>query len=356
MAGWNGAFYNGVFHNGWDMFTTSAIPGVMIGSQGQIVTTNARFGDGQVLQLTGGNTNGWALLVNLAHEIQGIYVFVPALPTTGFSRLIYWVDATAGSVQLQLMVGALGQLQFFLANGTTAVGAASANGIIATNHGYYIQTDITINSSAGIVKCYVDTQGSSPVISSSGVNSQTTANSFINQAWFNNPFAATIYYDDFYMLDLTGSAPFNALLGPMHEHWDVPTSDAGPNQFSTQPTQTTGNHFKNVNAVTTPSGTAYNFDNNPGDEELYGFPAITAATVFCMTEWIYSELDAAGPRTVSPVLKSGAVIQTGPSYTPGSSFSYYYQPSTIDPNTGNPWASGTVAAAGSADLGVTIVT
>src|SRR5208282_5516898 len=285
MAGWNGAFYNGVFTCGFDMLTTASMSQVMINGQGSISATDARFGDGQSFQAGGFGANGFALLVNLARGIDGFYV-VPTLPGSGFTTICYWYDATAGTIQLELRVGSLGQLQFFLGTGSTTVGSASANGVLATGRGAYIQTDVTINSSTGIVKAYVDTSGASAVISSTGVNTQSSANAYFNQFLFQNN---NFYFDDFYMLDLTGSAPFNAILGPGHEHWDPAASDASPNNFSTNPSQTSGNHYKNVDSVTTPSGTAYNFSNTPTQDELYGFPNLTAAQVIAMTEWIYSE-------------------------------------------------------------------
>lgn len=356
---WNGMYYNGIFHCGFDMLTTASIPDVMItqGGAANVGATNARYADGQALAMTAGATFGFNMLVNLSRTIEGRYFYIASLPSSGFVPLHIWWDATAGAIQLMLSVGPLGQLQFFLGNGSTTVGAASANGVIQGSRGAYIQTDITINSSTGIVKCYVDTSGATAVISSTGVNSQSTANAFVNQTFMRGVISNT-YFDDYYGMDLTGSAPFNAILGPVHEHYDAPNSDSSPNQFSTNPSQTTGNHYKNVDSLTTPSGSVYNFDDNPTDEELYGFPALTGFQVFCLTEWIFSELDAAGSRTVSPVLVNplGGSPQVGPAYTPPSSFDYYYQPSTIDPHTGAAWSAGSVAAAGGAEMGIIIET
>lgn len=363
MAGWNGAFYNGIFHFSPTFLanTSAALNYVgMLTSHGNISATNARFGDGQTLQITGTGDNGFALDVNLARLIQGIYIYIPVLPSSGWWTLLHWDDISAGSVQLRLMVHASGMLQFYLANATTAVGPNSAPGTIQAGRGAYIQTDFTINSSAGIVKCYVDTSGSSAVISATGVNSQSTANAWVDQSWWSDAGVGTgVYYQDFYMLDLTGVAPFNAILGTVHEHDDPPNSDSSPNQFGTSPSQTTGNHYKNVDSATTQIANN-NFDNNPGDEELYGFPALPGSTtqVLCITEWILSELDAAGARTVSPVLVNplGGSPQVGPAYTPPSTPAYAYQPSTVDPHTSANWAAGTVAAAQGAELGVEVIT
>lgn len=349
------SFQNGVIQCGWDYFanSSSVIQGLMINNSGSVQSANARFGDGLCYNPSGASGNGFSLGSNLARFQQGIYVFPASLPGSGLADVLYWSDS--GSIQLRLRVNSMGAIQFYLANGTTAVGAISVNGVLQANRGAYIQTDITINSSTGAVICYVDTSGASAVINSSGVNSQSTANAWVNQTFFPQPLGAWLF-DDWWGLDTTGSAPFNALLGPLHIHYDPPTSDASPNQFSTQPSQTTGNHYENVNAATTPSGTVYNFDNNPTDEELYGFGTISAVKVYTINELMYLELDAAGARTVQATLKSSSATQNGTAFTPASSFGYASQISTVDPNTSAAWASGTVAAAQAADLGIIVVT
>lgn len=358
MSGWNGIFYNGIFHCGFDMLTSSSLQLVMINSGGSIVSTNARFGDGQIWQ-AGGGSNGFTFGVNLARVIIGQYIYLSGLPSSGWGQLFWWIDTVSGNTQLNLSVGPAGQLQFFSGSSTTTpIGSASPNGTIASNRGAYIQTDVTIGTSTGIVKCYVDTSGTSAVISATSVNTQTSGNAWVNQYSFPHGglIGISFYLDDFYALDLTGSAPFNAILGPVHEHWDVPTSDSGTNQFSTSPSQTTGHHYLNIDSVTTPSGSAYNYSNTVGQEELYSFPALSnVTTVFAVTEWLYTELDSAGTRTVSPVLVSNSIAQVGAAYTPASTLAYNYQPSTIDPNTGNAWSAGTVAAAGNVELGIEVI-
>jgi hypothetical protein len=362
-----GAFNNGVLQWGFDDISNSIASFVpmMQNNNGDFVSTNARYGDGQCFELGVANeVNGPAFGysgygTNLARVIEGVYAYYNgALPTSGFKAVRYWYDSTAGAIQLMLMVGSAGQLQFYLGNGTTPVGSASASGVFQPNRGSYITVDFTINSSSGIVKCYVDTSGSSPVISNTGVNSQSTANAYVSQPWFQNISSSNglfTYFDDYYALDLSGSAPFNAVLGPIHLHYDPPNSDASPNQFSTNPSQTTGNHYKNVDSPLTQT-TDYNYDDNPGDEENYGFPNITAAQVLTVAQRMYVELDASGARTVSPVLTSSGVQQVGTAFTPPSAYQYAYQISTIDPNTSNPWASGSVAAAQAAKLGIIVET
>jgi hypothetical protein len=355
----SGIFSNGIFSFGWDMITTPNLGLVLINGNGGTQSTNARYADGQSFELgTGGTTNGFDLKVNLARLIQGVYIYTTTLPVSGWSTLLYWYDTTAAAIQLRLMVSSLGAVQFYLANGTTAVGSASSNGVIVASTGSYIQTDITINSTTGAVKCYVSNSGTSPVINSTGVNSQSTVDAYVNQSWLSQLGSTNTYFDDFYVLDLTGAAPFNAILdttGVIHIHWDPANGDASPNQFTTSPSQTTGNHYLNIDSILTQT-TNYNSDTVAADEELYKFTTtIAAVKVLTVTEWILTQSGLGGVHTISLVLKSGSGTQISNAFTANSFLSYYNQPSIIDPNTSNPWASGTVVAAGSVDLGVILV-
>ena len=90
------------------------------------------------------------------------------------------------------------------------------------------------------------------------------------------------------------------------------------------------------------------------DEELFGFPNLTATQALIINEIMRTKLDAAGVRTVEGLLSSSSVTQTGTAFQPSTTFAFYNTLSVIDPNTGSSWASGTVAAAQSAKLGIVI--
>jgi hypothetical protein len=66
-------------------------------------------------------------------------------------------------------------------------------------------------------------------------------------------------------------------------------------------------------------------------------------------EILLTELDAAGARSVSPVLISNGVAQAAPAYNPASTYGYFSQPSTLDPNT----ALAATFTNGSASIGAT---
>ena len=85
------------------------------------------------------------------------------------------------------------------------------------------------------------------------------------------------------------------------------------------------------------------------------FPSLSTAKVFFLNTWFSAEEDAAGTRTIVPIFRNNSVDQVGPTaISLGTTYTYYNQPSTIDPNTSAAWASGTVVAAAGCEIGLKV--
>jgi len=323
------------------------------GGAAAIDNSNPRFGVGQAARFNGGASGGVNINENAAQLFEGLASYCPSIPVSGWTIYREWYDATAGAVQVSLQVGSSGQFQFFQGSGTgTPIGPASAANAIRLNQWQQFQVHIIFNASTGKVEL-LDANSNVLITTAATQNTAPTGNAWCSRVYFFGVQSGS-YWDDWYIADGTGPAPLNTYWGNVAVRGDVPNSDASPNQFSTQPTQTTGNHYKNVDTIS-PNGTAYNYDNNPGDEELYGYPSITGVKVLAINIWMSVELDAAGPRTVETVLVSSSVVQLGTPFTPTNTFSFYNTLSATDPNTAASWASGTVAAAQAAQLGIKVV-
>jgi hypothetical protein len=353
-------FQNGGFCTGFDFQTNGAVSASdffdFAGSGASYDNSNTRFGVGQSLKL--GQACGMNLSSNLATIFDGVGVYENALPVSGWALIREWYDVTGGAVQVSLQYNGAGALQFFQGAGTgTPLGSISANGAIRVNQWQFVEVKIVFaTGSGGSVQCRVwgpGGSGTTPVINSSGLNTAPTGNAYCNRVYF-NPGTTNTWFDDWYMLDGTGAGAMATFLGNGRAQTDAANSDAGPNQFSTQPTQTTGNHYKNVDEIPLVSDANYNFDNNVGDEEVYGFPSDLASAPLFMNFWYRPWLDNSGPRTVEPLCKSSGSTTTGSAVTPSTTPSWFNFLVQNDPNTGSPWA--TAAAAEAADFGVEIAT
>lgn len=349
-----GIFKNGAFSCGFDFLGKLSDIFDFAGPGSSISSSVTRFGVGQSFF----NPNGsWKNLgVNLTTMFVGFAVNVVLLPTTGWGSLFQWYDSLAGSnnVQVSLQVNSQGQLQFFQGSGTaTPLGSASALGTISPGLWNFLECKILFNSSTGTVECRKNGV-TSPIITASGLNTAPSGNNQVNRIFFMNSTGGGLVFDDWYMLDSTGSGALATYLGNGKVQTDAANADAGPNQFGTQPTQSAGNHFNNVKQLPWTTDANYNFDNTVNDVELYGFPANLPTTPLFLNFWTRQWLDNSGPRTTEPLCKSGSTTTTGVAITPSTVPSYFNDLVQNDPNTAAPWAS--AAAAQTALAGVQIAT
>jgi hypothetical protein len=366
MSGWNGIFYNGVWTCGFDFLpsgTSQPTPGGVFDSVSnltQVGSTFARFsGKGMQCYNNAQSYVGRSFGVNLPSVVVG-FAFLPVnLPSSGVQVVATLWDSVAGATQISLGYNSSGQLGFYSA-GSVLSGSAptllpgsslSAAATVIANSYCYIELVITIGAS-GVAQCWVN---GNEVINFGG-NTQQTANAWVNRLYLGiSQGSPYVQFDDIYMLDTTGAAPLNARLGPVRIQTDGPNADSatsGLNAWS----YTTPQGTDYANAANIPANAAqYNYDANVGDRMSFKFPSLSTAKVWFLNTWFSAEEDAAGTRGIVAIFRNNAIDQVGP--TPVSlatNFTYYNQPSTIDPNTGSLWEQGTVAAAAGCEIGLKV--
>lgn len=343
---WNGIFFNGVWSLGFDMSPAAAeiFDLTPLGS----ANSTTPFGSG--FSWASNGSQGRSFGVNLTTVIVGIRVNPSSLPATN-GILLNFFDVTANAAQVTLRVFADGSLRFFLGNGTgTPLGSASATGLVSASSWTYLEAKVTIDGSAGVVELRVN-GNTSAVISASSLNTKSTANTWVS-GLFLSAAAGTEFWDDWYMLDTTGSSPLNTYLGNIRIVTDAPSGAGSHTQFT--PTNPTNVNYTNVGNI--PANTAeYNADGTVSDIDSYAFPNIGGgpSSVLFLNHWYMAELDSAGTRTVVPGCRSGGsdFFDTTPQTPPNGSYKRFNKPWTVDPNTSSAW---TVSNAQSAELSVKI--
>lgn len=343
-----GIFQSGVFSMGFDMDPTAAQIFTQ-SANGSANSGTTRFGFGYSWQVTG--TAGILFNTTLTSLIVGAALFGTGLP--GSPAIVFgFYDATAGALQVTLRLNSTGQLQFYLGAGTgTPIGSASAAGTISASTWNYIEAKVIISASVGMVECYVN--GTQVITTAASQNTKSTANAYVNAFQFQVPFSASDFYDDWYMLDTTGSSPLNTYLGPVQVRGDAPNANSavgGRNAWT--PTNPDNSNYQNVAHI--PFVTAkYNADSTAGDYDMFKFPSLPSyvSSVLFVNEWALLELDSAGARTVELNAYSNTTDSPTSAFTPSTTPTYYNQVSTVDPHTSSAW---TVANAGAAELGVKV--
>src|ERR1700722_10795584 len=355
----NGIFQNGVFSCGFGFVNTggSVLQVFDTSTGGAVVwvTSHTRFGSGVSLELAGATATK-NLNVNLPTLIEGFAFESQTLVASGWTIIKEWCDA--GTVQVSLQVNNLGQLQFFQGAGTTTpLGLATAQGTIGAAAFNFFQVQITFSASGGQVTLLLNSS-TIPLTQATGLNTAPSGNNWVNQSRFVITGAGVAgFFQDWYMLDMTGAAPFNTFLGNGRTFLSAPASDsatAGLNTWSVTTPQ--GSDFANF-AQIPPNSADYNFSQTVGARASCKFPALPSTSrVFFFNTWESDELDAAGARTIAVITRNNSIDQQGPAITPvNGTFVYHNTISTIDPNTGQPWANGLVANTSNMDIGPVVV-
>jgi hypothetical protein len=166
---------------------------------------------------------------NNAHWFLG-FAFRPVFSSPGAPATVLQLY-DAGTVQLTLTFDNLGRFQFYRSSSPVAVGSLSS--AFTQNVWHYIEVEVVINSSTGVASLHVD--GVS-VLTGTGLNTQATANAYANQIMFGpkslNTFPANTYAQDFYILDASGSAPWNTFLGDSSVLAFLPSGNGSTQQFT----------------------------------------------------------------------------------------------------------------------------
>lgn len=363
-----GIFQSGVWSCGFDFFANGngaiTAGGVFdqIGGSNAVQPAYARVSGKGVSMGPFPSWVGRSFGVNLATHCLGVGFLATGLPIgSSPGNIITWMDTVANTPQVSLGLNQQGQLQFFQTGGLngfgnlgTPIGSQSATGTIKPNSYIFLEFIITISATVGVLTCYVN--GNS-VISFSG-NTRTTANSFINLMFLGvqNNSGASYQFDDLYILDTTGTSPLNTVLGPGRVQTDGPNAGSATGGLNAWAfTTPAGSDFANC-ANIPPNAAQYNSDAVLNDRMSFRFPALSTTKVFFLNSWFNVEEDAAGSRAVTPIYRSNNVDQSGTAVVLPQSYTYFNQPSTVDPNTSAGWAAGTVAAAGSAEIGLKVTT
>lgn len=357
---------NGIWTCGFDFFgtgTSTIVSGGVFDNVGNPGNTDcdpafARFA-GKGIRLFGVADLQRSLNVNLQTVIAGFAFSVTSLPVSGAVGMFSFRDATAGTDQVGLCYTNTGALQCYKTNvlnggaPSNPVGPASVGSIVIPNSYMYVEIEAVISSSVGQISVFVN---GNPVLSFTG-NTQSSANAWCNQVQWGAGSGAPnggTNFDDLYLLDLTAPSPLNTFLGPVRIQTDGPNADSATSGLNAWAfTTPQGTDFGNL-ANIPPNTAQYDSDGNLGDRMSFRFPSLTSL-VYALNMWYSAEIDAAGSRSLVPIYRNNGIDQAGPS--PGnlnSTYTYYNQACTLDPNTGLPFPSGPQGAVNTVELGLKV--
>jgi hypothetical protein len=287
---------------------------------------------------TSGGASGRVAHINKTYTPSGVgfvigFSYKSSNPIGG-PNLFCSINDT-GVVQVGVVLNPAGTLS--LVRGSTII-ATSVLGL-TTGVQYYIEFDGTIDPAAGALSVRVN-GALTPWVTFSG-NTRNTANTVWNGLslglMINNLIVSDGVhdFDDLYVLDKSGSAPWNAFLGDVRVDVRNPTAAGATTGF----TPSAGSNFQNVDDVAPNDDTDFNSAAAAPATDTFVFQdvPVAGAIIYGIQHCIYLRKTDAGICTVAPVVRHSGVDNVGANITPGTSYAFGLALNPTNPGTGLQW-------------------
>jgi len=249
---------------------------------------------------------------------------------SGTAQVLQFLDSAA-AVQCGITISS-GHLIFW--RGTTATVLGTGTATISTSADNYIEAKIPFGNSVNVE---IRVNGVTD-ISLTGVDTTNTANQ--NWQYFaqaGTPGGSLVLYDYIYLLDNSGSAPFNDFLGIVRVETLFPTSANGTPQW----TPNTSTNVSRVQETAVDSDTSYNSSLTAGNIDTFNHGSLssTPVSIFAAKVQSFARKEDVTIHTVRNKLISNVTTANGT--TRGVSTVYQLQEDYFltDPDTAAAWAS-----------------
>jgi hypothetical protein len=257
--------------------------------------------------------------------------------------------ATDGGNTQQLGIRYMNNGSLGLFRGGTSSGvqiAASVPNAMPASVWHYVEASATISDTVGEV--HVRLNGVE-VLSFTGDTQFGGTSTLIDTVGWANGFSQSGYFDDVYICDDTGSAPFNDFLGDVRVVTLTPT---GPGS-NTGLVPSAAPNWSCVDEIPY-SATDYVSSATPGAKDTYATANLPAGTtdVYAVQLNTVAKKSDAGPRNLKNVVRSGGTdYSDGTAQVMASSDNSYRSLRLTDPATGASW---TVAGVNAMEIGVEV--
>src|ERR1700734_3440969 len=325
------------FIDGFDYLTIANMGLKWDNSPSSYSLVTGAYGKGKAIVPSSGASLTKTLSQNFTSTANSAFhVFVSTLAA---DVIHVWQDT--GSNQCDLRMDATGAL-FFTRNGTQ-VGSKSTYRLVPGSE-YWLEAQVAISSTVGQANLYV---GPTQVLAQTGLNTQTTANSYFNQVViFGNNLGTTgvTNIDNYHFWDATAG---DVTSYPYGEHIiDTELADAvGTNsQWNKGGTTINANNYQQVNEANEDGDTTYVWmaASGAGDIDSYQFTDLQESTmpvggIGTVAVNTIDRIDDAGPHSFQNYILSSGNSAVSSSISPNSSYINHQRFFGTDPNTSPGW-------------------
>lgn len=226
----------------------------------------------------------------------------------------------SGTTELVLIVNASGFIEVRRTNGTgTLIGTTSGHTPIAASVWFHLQAKVLLaTGSGGSVEIVLNGATVLTVAGAATAGSSGSVTAIINATGSGN----AVYFDDLYVCDAVGSAPYSDYLGDVGIKTLVPTSDGSASAW----TPSTGsNHSALVDEVP-PNTTDYNASGTATQQDLYNVTDLPAAatTVLAVQVAVYAAKTDAGAASVKPLVRENSTTTAQTAIPLSTTYAGYY--------------------------------
>jgi len=299
--------------------------------------------NGRYFQISGGPDLSNAARKNFADKSEIVVGF-----RTRFARDIFgppgpsaeatfcrFIDFDGGLNTSQLTVTIMPDLKFRVRRGThtgSILGTSSAAAISSVKGWWYVEIKAQFSSSANVE---IRVNGST-VLTLTGVDTTESGNNVCNAfafvGGFNDGWQG---FDDLYILDTTGSAPYNTFLG------DIRIIELLPNAAgdSTQWTPNAGANWDRNDDVTQDGDSTYVSSTTDGHTDLYNLtlPDSGATTIRAAKFLVTARKTDPGAREIEVLAKSGTTTDASAPVELTEVYVEYTNTYTQNPDTSADW-------------------
>jgi hypothetical protein len=260
---------------------------------------------------------------------------------TSFTTSSFLVLRNAGANQCWIRVNTDGTLSVY--RDATLLGTTSA---ALTQGAYaYVEILLTIHNTTGVVTLRFD---GTTVLSLTSQNTRAGAANAWNE--FRLGFTGALGsqtvefdYDDLYVCDGSGAAPWNTFLGDVRVDVRRPTGAGATTQF----TPSAGANWQCVDdaAPNDDTDSTTSATTNHVDTFTVENAPVAGATIYGIQHCLNLKKSDAGPCTVAPVIRHSGTDYAGAPLSPGTSYTYGLQIAQTNPGTSAQWTEADFNAA-----------
>jgi hypothetical protein len=297
-------------------------------------TSSTRFGTGGAASSNGGGQT----LRSITPSAQ-IFLGFAARVTNFTSRTLFTLRGDSGATShISLTINTDGSLTLSRGGGTTL----SSPGTVNINVWHHYEISATVADAGGNVVVKVD---GTTVINFTGDTKSGGTSTNIDTVVIGQD--NSIIYDDLYICDNTGSAPYNTFLGDVRVNTVTPSAAGASTNF----TPSSGANYTTVDELPY-SATDYVTATAAGTRDTYTMSDLSGSyTILAVQNNVVAKKADAGGTAIKPALVSGGTVYYGANRTLTVNDGTASDLRIVDPATSAAW---TLAGVNSLEAGMEI--